>query len=126
MKQLGFPPAPVSVPAAKPFAVDRPAAAREARERTIDSRFVEFHAANPNVYAELVKLARQLRAKGYVVLGIGMLWEVLRWNSLLATTPNSADDFKLNDHYRSRYARLIMKQEKDLAGAFELRELRTL
>ena len=33
-------------------------------------------------------------------------------------------DFKLNDHFHSRYARTIMKQYPELEGFFELRELR--
>ena len=35
-------------------------------------------------------------------------------------------DFALNDHYRSRYARLIMEQEEDLRDLFEVRELRNV
>ena len=31
-------------------------------------------------------------------------------------------DFKLNNNYVSRYARLIMAQEADLEGVFETRE----
>lgn len=52
-----------------------------------------------------------------------MIWEVMRWQMFLATKDPSG--FKLNDHYTSRYARLIMKQEPDLDGLFELRALRT-
>lgn len=91
---------------------------------TIQQQFQEFHERNPWVYDRLVALARQLVSNGATRLGIGMLWEVLRWQYLLSTTdPNS--DFKLNDHYRSRYVRLIRQQEADLAARFELRKLRS-
>jgi hypothetical protein len=90
-------------------------------ESRIDRAFAEFHAANPDVYRCLVSLARDLRARGHQRLGIGMLFEVVRWQRHMTTV--DADGFKLNNNYRSRYARLIMADEPDLAGAFELREL---
>ncbi len=86
------------------------------------ARFDTFHQANPHVYVELVRLAREAKDRGKRV-GIRMLWEILRWN--LTVIHDAADDFKLNDHYHSRYARLIMKQEADLTGSFELRELKS-
>lgn len=107
----------------------RPAAPPGERRMTsdeaasIDARFQAFHAANPHVYERLVAMALQLRRRGHQRLGIGMLWEVLRWRQMLETD-DPASGFKLNDHFRSRYARLIMEQEAELAGAFELRPLR--
>lgn len=88
-----------------------------------EARFREFHATNPEVYQELVVLARQALARGKRKIGIGMLWEVMRWGRWLAITGD--DEFKLNNNYRSRYARLIMEQEPDLRGIFEIRELKT-
>jgi hypothetical protein len=96
----------------------------DARERSIEKRFAEFHAANPDVYAELVTIVRRAKALGHKRLGIRMVWEVMRWDRLINPRPNTPDDFKLNDHFHSRYARLLMEREPDLAGVFELRELR--
>lgn len=96
---------------------------QEAREKTIDERFVEFHAANPAVYTELRDLALQARRAGLRRLGVRMLWEAMRWNRMLRTAPTVDGDFKLNDHFPSRYARLLMKQEPELTGIFELRDL---
>lgn len=90
---------------------------------TIAERFATFHATNPWVYDELVRLARDLHRKGRDRIGIGMLWEVLRW-SYWMETDDPTSDFKLNDHFRSRYARLIMERERDLDGIFETRGLR--
>lgn len=87
----------------------------------LDSAFVDFHRANPHVYDALVRLTRQAVSAGRTKVGIGMLFEVLRWEQFLVT---SDPDFKLNNNYRSRYARLIMEQEPDLAGIFEVRSLR--
>lgn len=89
-------------------------------EAGLEAQFRTFHGKNPRVYEELVKLARSAMAKGKQKIGIGMLWEVLRWHFWLQTTDT---EFKLNNNHRSRYARLIMKQERDLDGVFETREL---
>lgn len=86
----------------------------------LDRAFVEFHHDNPQVYVELVSRARQLRLRGHRRGSINMLFEVVRWHSFMQTTDPA---FKLNNNHRSRYARLIMSQEADLAGFFDVREL---
>lgn len=100
--------------------LDDPAPATDARD--LDAAFAAHHAAHPEVYAALVRLARQARARGHDRIGIGMLWEVLRWET---TIGDPAGEYRLNNDLRSRYARLIMDQEADLAGVFETRGLRT-
>ena len=90
---------------------------------SIDTRFAEFHAANPHVYAQLVSLARQAHRRGYRRIGIELLFSALRWRSMMRTTADEYG-FKLNDHFTSRYARLIMAREPDLVGLFALRTLR--
>jgi hypothetical protein len=90
---------------------------------SIQERFEQFDRLNPHIYELLVELARLLRARRpRRRVGIGMLYEVLRWNYLVHTT---GGDFKLNNNFRSRYARLIEHREADLRGAFELRELQS-
>ncbi len=90
---------------------------------SIDERFAQFHADNPHVYDELVALARQAHSRGYRRLGIELLFSALRWRSMMRTTADEYG-FKLNDHFTSRYARLIMTREPDLAGLFAVRTLR--
>lgn len=92
------------------------------RSVSIQEAFEAFHAENPQVYSELVALARQARSRGHQKIGIELLFAVCRWERMMRTT--SSDGFKLNDHFTSRYARLIMQREPDLAGLFETRELR--
>lgn len=92
------------------------------RPRSIEERFMAFHANNPAVYRELVLRAREARAAGRRV-GIRMLWERMRWTFYVE---RREEDFKLNDQYTSRYARLIMEQEPDLARFFETRTLRAV
>ena len=81
--------------------------------------FTRFHEANPSVYTELVAMADELQQAGRERIGIGMLWEVLRWQRFRT----SGGEFKLNNSYRSWYARIIMENEPRLDGIFQLREM---
>jgi len=90
-------------------------------ESRLDRAFAEFHEQNPEVYLRLVKLARDLRARGHKRLGIGMLFEVIRWMHYMETFDVAG--YKLNNNHRSRYSRLIMASELDLGDVFETREL---
>ena len=90
------------------------------QEDRIEREFKDFHAEHPEVYIGLVRLARTWQLNGSAKLGIATLFEVLRWNSHLNTDKDGG--YKLNNNYRALYARLIMKQEPDLQGLFELRE----
>lgn len=91
-------------------------------ETDADRRFNEFDSRNPQVYKELVRLARQLHAAGHNKIGIQMLIEVIRWQSMLRTT---GDDFKINNNFGSRYARKIMAENSDLDGIFDTRGMRS-
>lgn len=93
-------------------------------QRSIETRFRTFHQANPSVYTELVEMAHQLQARGYRRIGIELIWSAFRWNRMMRTTADEYG-FKLNDHFRSRYARLIMATEPDLREFFNTRVLRT-
>lgn len=93
-------------------------------EQTIQERFTAFHYANPWVYEWLRDETRRLKTLGHQRVGIGMLFEVLRWNWMQRTV--STDGFKLNNDYRSRYARLIMFTNPDLTDVYETRHLRAV
>lgn len=89
-------------------------------ERTIREAFLRFHGENPHVYEQLLAMAQQAQQAGASKLGIGMMFEVLRWQATLRT---GGDDFKLNNNYRSYYARLIVARNPSLEGVFEMRRL---
>ena len=95
---------------------------RETHDLFTDSpadRFMAFHRANPHVYKTLVIKARQWRRRHpNRTVGIRMLWEAMRWGLLMQT---DAEDYKLNDHYTSFYARMILDCEPDLKGFFNIR-----
>lgn len=91
-------------------------------ETTLERKFSDFDRKNPQVYKELVELALQAKHRGRRKIGIGMLFEVLRWNRFILTTD---PDFKLNNNYRSRYARKLMAEHRELEGIFEIRGLKS-
>jgi hypothetical protein len=91
---------------------------------TIQERFEEFHRLNPWVYEAIEKLAADWIGRGRKRLGIGMLWEVLRWQYAMRTQDVSSE-FKLNDHYRSRYVRLLLRKHPEWTEVFELRALKS-
>lgn len=86
---------------------------------TTADKFDDFHRNNPHVYSLLVGLSREwIATTGIAKLGMKMLFERARWNLAIAT---KSADFKLNNDFTPFYARLIMDQERDLAGIFSLR-----
>lgn len=82
-------------------------------------RFHAFHTGNPHVYEVLVAKAREWAAAGNGKLGMSLLFGMVRWVLALET---QGDPYRINDHYIPFYARLIMQQEPDLRGIFNLRE----
>ena len=91
-------------------------------KKSIRERFTIFHNANPKVYAEIVDIARQMRARGVQKMGISLIFERLRWLHFIEV--QTAEGFKLSNDFRAEYARLIMSREPDLEGFFETRSLR--
>lgn len=86
---------------------------------SVSEQFERFHAENPGVYTTLVRLAREwIGHTGRHKLGIKTLYERARWEIALAT---SDPDYKLNNNYTAYYARLLMRENPDLAGLFDLR-----
>lgn len=89
----------------------------------LEQRFWEFHTKHPDVYEQLVDLCREWRRAGRGRWSIKGAFEVLRWQRHIDGLPDEHEAWKLNNNYHSRYARLLMEQNPDLEGLFELREL---
>lgn len=87
-----------------------------------DAEFRKFDTENPKVYSALVDMTRQMYDRGHKKIGMSMLYEVLRWRTMIKTTD---PDFKLNNNYQSRYARKIMAEFPEFDGMFETRELKS-
>lgn len=93
------------------------------REATLDERFCAFCRANPHVYDHLRRNALELVRTGHKRISIKMLIEVLRWSAL--RTRDAHSDYRINNSYSSRFARLLAASEPELADAFETRELKS-
>ena len=91
--------------------------------RCIQCAFERFHAENPAIYGELRDLAFFHLRRGRTHYSIDGLFQIVRHHRNIKTT--DATDFKLNDHYRALYARLLMRREPALDGFFRIRERRT-
>lgn len=87
---------------------------------TIRERWEAFHAGHPEVGAALRELASRLVARGHRHLGISMLWETLRYQTMLGAGPDE-DAYRLNNDFRALYARWLMDSDARLDGVFEIR-----
>lgn len=88
---------------------------------TIEQRFRKWLAENPGIYDAVVRLAREVKAKGKSRCGMKALFERVRWDLWLDAR---GDEFRMNNIYSSRLAREVMRREPDLTEFFETRELK--
>ena len=58
---------------------------------------------------------------GHDHFAVATIYEVLRWRHFMRTKDDSG--WKLNNSYRSRYARMLAENEPRLANVFEMRRL---
>ena len=84
------------------------------------ARFEAFHEAHPQVYAELKRLALEMKSRGFTSYSIMTLYGAARYRLSL----ESGDDYKLNNNHMPHYARLLMSCEPELRDFFETREIR--
>ncbi len=101
----------------------------------INERFREFHEANPHVYTGLRELALEAKRRGRGRYSVEQLYCILRWHRSIRTrgagtivtqtgTAAPAEvELKLNDHYTSRYARMLMALNPELVGFFQTRRI---
>ena len=87
-----------------------------------DQAFHAFHRANPWVVRELEKIAWEMLRSGRKKIGIQACVEVFRWETRKHTISN---DFKLNNNFCSRYARMILNRHPEWGQVFELRRIKT-
>lgn len=97
---------------------------------SIQRRFEDFCAANPQVLAAIVEIARDARGRGYRNWSINGVFEILRWSKKYAPLRarlgvTDGEGYALNNIYRSRYSRLVDERYPDLKGFFKTRELQS-
>lgn len=86
-----------------------------------EAAFLAHCEANPHIYETLRRFALEAKRAGRSRIGIAAIFERVRWYTQVETRD---DTFKLNNNWRSYYARLLMEREPELAGLFETRKLR--
>lgn len=84
---------------------------------SIEARFELFHAENPHVLAEMLKLARHKVRAGYKRIGAKALWEELR-NYIRV---HALGNYKLDNSLTALYARKLIELEPALASVIETR-----
>lgn len=95
-------------------------------QASLEDRFAAFHQANPWVVTALYRLALDLVNHGQTRLGVGHLFEVLRYRLMRdGSVGEGTKAMPLNNSYRSRYARLLVQMDPRLDGVFELRKMPT-
>ena len=89
----------------------------------LEGKFLDFNQEHPEIYRTMVAKAilwRRRRGPGSV-LGVKMLIETTRWSLGI----NSIVDVpKIDNNFSAFYARLMMDNEPELVGAFNLRRQR--
>lgn len=74
------------------------------------------------VYRAVLSRAYRLKRAGIEHYGVGAICEAIRFSYAIRRGPEA---WKVNNNWRSRLARLAMREHPDLEGFFEIRELRS-
>lgn len=83
-------------------------------------KFKAFHGEHPEVYSKLETLAQEWFDAGHTHCGIGMLYEVVRWQTGLGAHD---ERYRLNNNHRAFYARRLRKRHPNWPkGFFETRK----
>lgn len=91
--------------------------------KSIDEAFVEFHAKNPQVYHYFKKFVNDVLARGKKITSSKLIINRIRWEIWIEST--GTEEFKINDAFTSRYARLYAKEYPKYEDIFKFRELRS-
>lgn len=91
--------------------------------KSIDEKFKEFHEKNPKVYQLFKMQVQKALQRGKKKMSSKTILGFIRWEIYLQTHSN--DEFKINDAYTSRYARLFIEDHPQYENIFNLRKLRS-
>jgi hypothetical protein len=80
--------------------------------------FWRYHENNPNIWRLFEQFTKEARAAGLQRYGVAAIFERVRWH---VTVEHRVAGFKMNNNYRSCYARLITLISPDLGKLFETR-----
>ncbi len=98
--------------------------AEKEAESPLERKFREFHRDNPQVYNRLREEGLALLSRGHKRFGIALLYERLRWMTLVSTWSDEYD-LKLPNNFRAYYARKLMEENPEFEDVFHTAELRS-
>jgi len=86
----------------------------------IQINFEQFHRDNPGVFILWDRFTREAIAMGLEHGSAGLVAERIRWETSIVTR---GEPVKINNNYRSRYARLWEQENPEYRGFFRKRSL---
>lgn len=90
------------------------------RKLTLQERFDRWVAENPHIIEHFRRFAREVKRSGAQHYGIKAIAERVRWHVRIE---KGVEEFKLNNSYLSRVARLLVERDPTLTGMFAFRKL---
>ena len=88
----------------------------------IEDRFKEFHLNHPHIFNLFCHFALQVKERGKKI-GAKAIAERMRWEIYFERA--EWEEYKINNNYISRYARLAVEKYPDLITVFNFRSLKS-
>lgn len=85
----------------------------------LSQKFLAYHAANSHVWEAFERFALQAAHAGRRRIGTAMIYERMRWYSMIET---NGDPYKINNNYKADYARLFNEKYPQFNEMFPTRE----
>lgn len=89
---------------------------------TLQEKFNESHAKNPEIYELFKKYTFEVMGKGFKNFGAHTILHRIRWYS---DVESNGEEFKINNNYSAYYSRLFMKDFPEHEGFFRTRTVGT-
>lgn len=96
---------------------------QKATGKTIDAAFEIYHQQNPKVYELFKKYVNDILSRGKKLTSAKMIINRIRWEIYMETKGN--EEYRINDAFTSRYARLYAKEYPHYKDIFNFRDLRS-
>lgn len=78
--------------------------------------FWNYHRSNPSIYKKFEELALEAIGRGFKHYSAEAILNIARWHTNVSSKDN--DDFKINNNYRSGFARLFAIDHPEHADFF--------
>lgn len=83
-----------------------------------DEDFWNYHKENPHIYEAFKSQTIEVIKRGFKNFSADFIVHVLRWET---TVKAKHDEYKINNNYRSYYARLFIRDHPQYKGFFRFR-----